>query len=182
MRHLCLLFVDVDLLPPRSSRRIGHHLRMTAPIERNKQEGCLIDRSTAGNHTVVLQNYTAAGWTEGLGNASPFFSGENGASVARIHSQIVVEAQGVLIQHFNGPRKAGECLSVDGVCVACGIQVWASFMDFTVDGECGSIDGMLGASGENFAILVDEDEVRNFDHGKVHAEWVDPEVAYCRLC
>lgn len=178
MRHLRLLFVDVDLLPPRSGRRIGHHLRVTTPIKRNEQERCLVDCPPAGNHAVVLQDHTATGWTEGLGDPGSFFGRQHGASVARVHSQIVVKAKGILVEHFDGPCKAGECLAVDGVCVACGVEVGACFVDFAMNGEGGAIDGVLGASRENFAVLVDEDEVGYLDHGEVHAEWVDPEVVY----
>ena len=56
------------------------------------------------------------------------------------------------------------------------VEIWPGLVDLAVDGEGGAIDGVLGAAGLDFAVLVDEDEVADFDLREVRAEGVDPEV------
>lgn len=175
MRHLRLLLADRNLLPARPACGIRQHLRMTTPIERNKQERRLIHRRTARDHAVILQNDTPA-LPQRRCNARPFLSANHRPAVARIHSQIVVEAQCILVDHLDRATEAREGLAIHAVGVAGGVEVGARLVDLAVDGKGGPVDGILGTTRLDLAVFVDEHEVADFDLGEVRAEGVDPEV------
>lgn len=178
VRHLRLFFIDVDLLPPWTGGRVGQHLSMTAAVESNEQEGRLIDRLAAGDHAVVLQNDATAGRAQRRRDAFAFLIGQDRATVAVVDGQIIVEAQGILVQHLNGTAETRKGFPVHGVGVTRRVQIRPCLVNLTVDGKRRSVDGMLGPSGNDFAALVDQHQIRHLDHGEVHAQRINPEMFY----
>lgn len=83
-----------------------------------------------------------------------------------------------MVDHLDGTAETTEGFAVDRVRVAGGVEVRAGFVDGTVDCEGWAVDGGLGAARLDFAVLVDEDEVRDADLREVRAERVDPEVLW----
>ena len=107
---------------------------------------------------MILQDHTPA-IPQGFGDPLAFFGGDHGPAVARVHGEVVVEAEGVLVDHLDGTAETTKGFAVDRVRVAGGVEVRACFVDGTVDCEGWAVYGGLGAAGLDFAVLVDEDEV-----------------------
>lgn len=163
MREFCLLLGNVLLLKTRTSRGVGEHLGVAAAVQSYEQEGRLVDGPTTCDHAMVLQDDASTGRTQCFCDPFAFFCRQDRASVARVDGQIVVEPQGVLVEHLDRTPEATERLAVDTVGVTGRIQVRSCPVDGAVDGERRPIDGALCAAGQDFAILAHQHKVRDPD-------------------
>lgn len=105
---------------------------------------------------MVLQNYRLA-VTQRFSNSLSFFSVQDHASEVVINRVTLPESQRVLSHHIQFTAKDTEGLSINAVCVASCINVWTSFVDLRVDGECGCVDRFF--TFHDLAIFIDQDEI-----------------------
>ena len=109
---------------------------MTCLIQAQKPESRRIDRLPDRQQAVVLQDDGLA-IAQVRRDALPFLAVEDDAAELRIHRVALVEAERVLRHHVKLAAEDGEGFAVDAVRVAGGVDVWAGFVDFAVDGESG---------------------------------------------
>lgn len=171
---LALVLVDQFLLTARArSSRIRQQLRVTGPIHTHEPEGGLIDTAPHRQETMILQ-YHGLAPAQGTRYARPLVRVDNHTAKMAIDTVTFVEAERVLGDHVQLPPKHTERLAMDRVCVAGSVDIGSGPVNSTVDGERGSVDGLVPL--HDPAFLVDEDQVRHLDLGEVHAQGVQPEV------
>lgn len=146
------------LAPSSTRRRIRQQLRMTALLQANEPKHRLLNTPAHGQQPMILQQRSFATPERGS-NLLAFFLGEDHAAEAGVERVVVVERARILRDSIEFAAQCAEGAAVDGVRVRGADYIRPGFVDRVVDHVGGGVEEADFAAIDDFALVVDEDEV-----------------------
>lgn len=126
---LGLLISDEDLrMAAPGACRIDQQLRVARLVQADEPKGGLIDALPDSQQAMVLQDAGLSG-AKGLGNTLPLLAVQDDAAEVVVHGMRLVKAEGILRDHVQLAAEDREGFAIDGVCMACRVDVRAGFVD-----------------------------------------------------
>lgn len=126
---------------PTSGGRIGHQLRLYAPIHGAEEIGSSIDALPDSEDAVILQDDGLL-VAKGASDIAAFFVSEHDAAEIVVDGVVVVEAARVLVDGLEFASQGGEGFGGEAVAVDGGYDVGTGLVDCEVDREARRVDGV----------------------------------------